>query len=520
MIIFEAPATCGAGGLRAALIGSCRVRNPISLLAQSGDLKTCQAGLQATHSMAEALQLLRFTAGELQIPDRLSAYIFDTARTPSPEAFLRTLRQGVDAFIVEVSDDRNFYDGDICFQQNFFSTNFVRPHAAALLDWFRTVCANRPVDEDCVQSALERLKAAGHRHDSEMADLLANIRYKSQCEEEIALQLGALMKAWGGRWIILGAFDVPGVDGPIMRHRRSLNEKLERAARQCGAVFYDPSHLVAEYGKATALDGGGADIYEFAPAFYPIVGERLLTLLQDARPIDVRPVSGGLPEAVTSPQPAWRPRSRLADQVNKELLNLHRRRLATLGVVESGLGPHYQSAIERETLVGARELGTLELTATYLPPYDAYVIMRAGLGELALLFAASGQKTIAYEPYPKRQAAIEAGRAHLEAAGLIASGALTIIPGLTPDGPLKGMVLGIGLDVAHLATEADAQPHFERLTLFDALLVDLHALLRLRSSQEEQDLAADRLHALGFTVRRDYYSDRLSWFHRGSIAKA
>nr|MDQ2860500.1 hypothetical protein [Pseudomonadota bacterium] len=134
------------------------------------------------------------------------------------------------------------------------------------------------------------------------------------------------------------------------------------------------------------------------------------------------------------------------------------------------------------------------------------------------LIAASGRTAIAYEPYATRRAAIEAGRAHLEAIDLIAPGLLTIVAGLTPEGPLRGRVLGMGLDVAHVSTEDAAAPHFEKLSNFEALLIDMHAFLRRRDSQGEQDAAADRLYGLGFIKRRDYAGDRLSWFHRQQAA--
>jgi hypothetical protein len=508
MNIFELPAGQDRAGLRAAAIGSCRVSNPLYALAKRGDLKVCLSALQATHSMAEALQTLRYTFGEARIPDALSPYIFDTEPSPSAQELARALRDGVDAFLVEVSDDRNFYYRDVCLQQNFFGINFVRPHGAALLGWFREVCAHRPVDEALVQSALDQLKDGGHRHDEEMADMLRNIRYERQSEEEMTLQLRDMMTRWTGRWIIVGAFDVPGYEGSITQHRRELNGKLARGAEQCGALFYDPSDLVREHGRAVALDGGGADIYEYAPAFFPTVGETLLRLLRTGEP-------GSQPPAAKDPQAAMRAaRSRLAERLNAELMELHRGRLAAMGVTASGLGPHYEAALQRESLVGARELGALELISSYLPPYDAYAVMRAGLGELALLLAASGHKTIAYEPYPTRRQAIEAGRAYLVAAGLVAPGALTIIPGLTPGGPLEGKVLGVGLDVAHVATEADAAPHYARLAGFEALLINPRSFLRRRLNQEEVELAAEKLYSLGFVVRRDYFGDRLAWFHR------
>jgi len=514
MIVFELPSDRDRGGLRAVAIGSCRIRNPISVLARRGDLKLCVVGLEATHTTVEALQSLEFVVGAIDIPDRLSPYIFGVERTPPRDDLARAVKNGVDAFVVEISDDRHFSYRDICLQQNFLSINFVRPHGSALLGWFRRLCSGHPIDEACVQTALEQLKAGEFRHDEDMADLLRNIRQTWQSEEEITDQLNALTSGFSGLWAVVGAIDVPEYDGIIMQHRRALNKKLSRAAKRCNTVFYDPSKLIAEHGAATALDGGGADIYEYAPDFYPTVGRTMVSLLQTGRPVSSRAADALASQLSRSPRCAFQERSALADRVNRALLSLHRGRLATLGVEASGLGNHYKGHLERETLVGTRELGALELIAAYLPPYDAYAVMRAGLGELALLLAASGRKAIAFEPYPTRRAAIEAGRASLEASGLLAPSLLDVVASLTPEGALGGRVLGVGLDVAHVTTEGAAEPHYENLSRFEAILVSMPAFLRRRTNVEEQDVAASRLYGLGFSVRRDYSGDRLSWFHR------
>jgi len=206
----------------------------------------------------------------------------------------------------------------------------------------------------------------------------------------------------------------------------------------------------------------------------------------------------------------------LADRLNGLLIALHRSRLNDLGVIDSGLGPHYEAVLGQNMLVGLREERTLELISRQLPAYDGFAVMRAGLGELALLIAASGRRTIAFEPYATRQAAIEAGRVHLEDAGVLSPGALTVVPSLAPEGPLEGRVLGVGLDVAHVHSEAAATPFLQRMTAFQALLIVPRTFLRLRKEAQEQTALAERLMNLGFDARRDYPADALSWFFKSN----
>jgi len=510
MVIFELPSEPRRGATLALALGSCRITVPIRMFAPRAELKVRAAGMQATHSSAEALQALAFAAGDVRIAESLRPYVFGADTTPRPDNFGRCLQEGVDSFLLEISDDRQFIHGDCQLQLNFVASHLVRPHGSALLEWFRTLGGGRAIDAGCIRSTLEKLAEAGRPADEMMVDLLSNIRLVVQTETEIAAQLRSMMTRWGGRWTLVGVSAIPGEAGAAMRRRRLLNEKLARVARQCGAAFYDPSELIATYGRTRVLDGGGVNIHEYAREFRPIVSETLLNLARG----EPRGDGAASPRHVEKRRVAFAARSRLADRVNAELLALHGQRLVELGVDESGLGAHYQALAEHRTLVGEREKGVLELLWTYLPAYDAYAVMRAGLGEMALLLAASGRRTIAFEPYERRRAAIEAGRTRLEAVGLLRPNDLTIVAGLTPDEPFEGAVLGVGLDVAQVHTEEDAEPHYRSLAKFDALLIDLHAFLRLRASPEDEEAAVRRIHASGFVKRRDYADEVLSWFRR------
>lgn len=289
MVIFELPSTRDRADLRAISLGSCRVRNPLTVLRDRGDLRIRAEGPSPTHTAAEALQSLTVVLGEQSIPETLHPYIYESDHRPSVARLARALREGIDVFLLEISDDKQFsYDG-VCLNQNFVSRNLVQAHRGALLDWYREVCRGQPVEESSVQAALDRLRGSGSRHDGAMADLLRGIRLERSGGEEIAQSLAALIAKMGGRWVVLGPFAVPGDDGDIMQRRRAFNAALSEASVKCGALFYDPSQLVLAYGKTTALAGGGVDIYEYDESFYPTLGETLVGLVRSVGPRRKRP---------------------------------------------------------------------------------------------------------------------------------------------------------------------------------------------------------------------------------------
>ena len=302
MVIFELPATRDGGNLRATSLGSSRVRNPLFVLRDRGDLRIRAEGPTPTHTAAEALQSLAVALGERSIPEALNPYVFESDHRPSVDRLARALREGVDVFLLEVSDDKQFSYGDIHLNQNFVSRNLVQAHRGALLDWYREICRGHPAEETSVQAALEKLRDNGARPDERMADLLRGIRLERNGGAEIAQTLADMTAKMGGRWIVVGPFAIPGDDGDIMQRRRAFNETLNAAAAGCGALFYDPSQLLVEYGKATALAGGGVDIYEYAESFYPTVGETLVGLIRGLGPPPKR-AAASAPTAAPAAKP-------------------------------------------------------------------------------------------------------------------------------------------------------------------------------------------------------------------------
>lgn len=511
MIVFELPPGGDGVGPRLGSLGSCRVRNPLHVLRERGELRLCDGGPCPTHSAAEALQTLRLVRGEITIPDAFAPYVFETEKTPPTARLAQVLAGGVEVFILEICDDRQFSCDGILLQQNFVSRNLVQAHRGALLTWYRDICQGRPIDEARVQSTLAELREAGFQPGETMAGLLRGVRLRRADAEEIDATLGEMMERVGGRWVVVGAITIPGHDGAIMHDRRALNAKLEAVAGARGAAFYDPTELIEAYGREIALDAEGANINEYAKPFQPIVGETLVSLARSGRPpARRRPSAAAGGGSATGAEPA--PPSPI-DRLNRELVDLHRQRLEQLGLERSGLYAYYKTRLDRDCLIAARERYAFDLIDTYLPPYDAYAVMRAGLGELAFLLAASGREVVAYEPTASRRAAIEAGAERLREAGLL-PGRLTTVGALTPTGGLNGAVLGVGLDVAQVRTEAAAAPHVENAGAFEALLIDPRCFITLREAFADQMALAETLKSMGFDARRDYPAEGLYWFRR------
>lgn len=511
MVVFELPSIPRGAGPRAVSLGSCRVHGPLAALADRGNLRLCAIRRLFSYTASEALQTLEFVAGDKAIPQTLDPYLYGAKAPLDPGPFRWAMNGGVDVSIVEISHDRQFSYGDVFLQSTFLSSHLVRPHGSALLPWFRELSSGRGVDEIDVQEAAEALRRGQFECDEQLLDLLRGVKFERQSVATIEEALGAMMSRIGGRWIVVGPVVLADHDGAIMRDRRALSAKLEQAAKRCGAILHDPSHLVSGFGRAVALDAGGADIFEYAPDFRATVGEALIDELRS--PLSRRKPRSPRRSAKVSRQFEFSSRSKLAERINAELIGLHRERLARMGAEASGIY-RYETLLKRDTLLGLRERAMLELIETYLPAYHSYGVMRAGLGEAALLLAASGRKVIAYEPNANRRSAIEAGREHLQAAGLMTGGSMTVAAALTPTRDLGIATLGVGLNVGLTADDVETGSHLQGMAAFDALLIDPEFFYRAPDNGPESARLAESLDAIGFGDRRDYPADHLAWIGR------
>ena len=516
MIIVDLPAPGPRGGLRVGAIGSCRLVNPFIALTHRGDVRIPAEGLEATHTAAEALQAIEVVRGERVIPAHLNRYIFNQDEAPAVDRLQLGLRGGVDVFLLEVAEARQFIQDGVCLQQNFVGTNLVGAYGAALLPWFRRLCKGVATDDATVVKALKRLTDRGYAPDETLEKLLRTINLERVAAADVKRDLAAMMAKMGGRWVVVGPCVVAGVGGDIMNDRREVREELRDAAEACGAVFYDPSRLIDDHGRATVLAENGADIYEWSEDFYPTVGETLVALaISQAEPGPG--VSKRSRQTAGSPQQAAKSRAALADGVNAELVALHRCRLAELGGEASSLSPHYQALTDRSELVGRRERSAFELIAAHLPQYDAYGVLRAGWGELALLLAASGRRVIAYEADPRHCLALQAGAQCLREVGLIEEGALTVVESRAPDSPPPEGTLGVGLGAVMGRDPALSEALMPHMAAFEGLLINLRTFLIMRESLTERETAAEELTALGFGRVRDYPAEGLTWFRRNAV---
>lgn len=189
----------------------------------------------------------------------------------------------------------------------------------------------------------------------------------------------------------------------------------------------------------------------------------------------------------------------IASKLNTALLALHRERLARLGSEGSGLYSHYETVIGRGALVGAKEANIAEVVLRSLPRFRQYHVLRAGLGELALLLAALELPVAAFEPNNRRREAIADGITCLSDRSLLALSDIETRADLLA-GRDNNNTLAIATELILALSDDGERSLLDRIASYDAVLIAPAQFLRRRKSADDKEAAIEQLRERGFSV--------------------
>jgi hypothetical protein len=511
MRVFDVPKGYAGIGrqLRVAVHGSCRVHDPFEALAAAGKLMKVWANhLAVSYTFGEACQALQWNLGERAIPAELLPFIVDDpTRLPAIEPQQRRVLESVDVFIVEISELRQIRYRDFFFQIQVFMRNFVSRHGAALLPWYRLFSTGRPATKDVIQEALGRLAHLDAEERAFVESILVETQLAAIDPESAKRAIATLAATCDARWLFVSHFVVPGMSGTLMLDRAKLQEILRAATAACNVDFFDPSQMVGRYGRATALANAGADIYHYNPDFQSMIGDALLLQLSATLEPDRAALELAAPNAAPPLQP-------ISCALNALLTMCHRERLARLGVDGSGLHAHYALLLERCEIVGRQELDIAEIILRYLPAFDCYHVLRAGLGEMAFLLAVLGRRTKAFDPFAGRLQALTAGAKYLRSCGFLGEDGVDATLATVPSPSPGERTLAVATQLALTASPAEEESILKQLERYDAVLFLPGALVRPRDSKADEELLIDRFRRAGFVEVRDYPHLRLVYCAR------
>jgi len=445
-----------------------------------------------THTTGEASQNFDLAEGAVP-PGVILPFILQPAELPPPGS--ADLLKSVDTFLVEVSDNREITAGDWILQSNFLTRHLIQKHAAALFPWWKEICSIGVARPETVVAAVEKLRAGDAENLDELEQVLRFTRMTRQSPEETAAGVSELVKRADAKWIFVSHFVVPDDQGTVMEDRRRLVAAIREGASTANAEFFDPSVLIEKHGRATALAGNGADIFEYAEAFNEVVGDAYLEILGREPPSSA--ASGMLPHVahdVSAPE-------EIIELANAELVSIHSRRLTELGRDSSGLFEHYEALVSKGELIPRSDVNRLLHILEFLPEYDRYVVLRAGLGELGFALALAGRKVLAWEPNPARYRAIKEGAALLSERHPEISDNFEVVSGDLRDLEIQPLefTLGIALSLVILNDGDDEFELAKSAAKTSQLLYSPRHFLRSRPSDLAETQSQDLLANAGYS---------------------
>lgn len=491
--------TCGQrAGTRVAVIGSCRVHDPFETLANTGRAVRVWANpSSATHSFGEARQIVRYTRGEIDIPESLRPFIFHPPEPPARSATEKCVLETVDAVFLEVSELRQISHGQYFFQANFFYREFVSKYGAPLLPWYRAFSLDQPIGDDLIAEALGKLADRTAEERAIIESVLRHTKLRIPDVEAAAAMLDDIVFDRSKQWVLASHFLVPGLTGTQMNDRARLIDVVRQAAGRHGVAMFDPTMILEQHGREVALASGGKDIYHFNADIHETVANALLDAggLIDTKASSAAKAAGGETRAVSV--------TAAAELVNDALIQLHQERVSKLGVDGSGLYSHYKGLMDSHQISGSKTADLVNLIANLLPRFDRYDVLRAGLGEITFVLAALGLRAAGFDNNPRRFSAMSAGLEKLADADPELARRITIGRAIIPDVPERGKTLAVAHHLIGFTPAQEGQA-LAQLAAYDALLIDPRIFLFSRATDQEREAVVETLKRLGFSQIRQY----------------
>lgn len=492
---------------RVAVIGSCRVTEPATILVRRRHAMLVWEMPSLTHTVTEAFQSLSYARGDYEIPDAYQLLAFASDLKSYAGGLTPELLKSIDSFVVEICDLKQIKLDKFYFQQNYFNKNFLVPHASALLPWFREFSRGKIPSPAIIEMTIRQLKDAGVAVTEEIEAILYSCRLEQMTIDDLRRGIDSLMFDKSKEWIFVSHFLIPGERGSIMDDRHRLVEALRCVTDEARVRLFDPSVFFVGRERREILDDNGANVYEYLPQFREVVATTL------AKEIAGRP--GGESTSLRADSSFVRD---AAESINTMLLACHAERCAVFGIEESGLHQHYKTMLDANCFVQKWHIDIAMLVTNFLPRFDRYFVTNAGLGELAFLLAKCGLATTSLQQYTKRYGALRAGFARLAVEDGDAAARSEMRNDFLPDRTNASQrSLAIAIDTTtSRSCEAEIVGKF---AMFDALLVNLRLFLTVRESKEEQNEAADLIQAAGFRLVKRYPALQLAYFERrGDVA--
>ena len=256
--------------------GSCRIHKPIRCVAATGRCSYFDGGSPAyLHSAREALQRLRWTFGDISLPDRIASLVFARDATPEFRKKHEHRLAGVDFLLTEISSGKDFI-----FDGYFLQLNRLQMLVGPLGDlgktWWREVSHNGRASPDTVSAIVNSHLFKEGKFSKHDAEVLSGVTQETQDEAATASTLAQIKEIWAQPMGIVSHVGLPLLNGQPLKPRMAFIKRLGGAANDLAIPVFQPANVIAAFGREHALAKNGADLDHYDDDFNAIYGWYLL----------------------------------------------------------------------------------------------------------------------------------------------------------------------------------------------------------------------------------------------------
>tara|TARA_Y100000739_G_scaffold174580_1_gene152342 strand:- start:62 stop:931 length:870 start_codon:yes stop_codon:yes gene_type:complete len=275
MRIIELYSNKGDHTIRAAVIGTCRLANPLNELREIDGAKVLWAHSGFAHSIHDAMQWISLIKNEKTVPKGLYQLIFgrtfeELNGSETEKKFQRGLElfNSCDILILEISSNKRVHTKNFDFNSNYLNNNFIRPGGIEILNWWSKVCKGGDISKEEIQKGIETIseKKLFTKKDSKM--ILSECKMTIDENKEMLKSINKLNNDLKDMECIIIVNPDPSYSN-VSKFLSSESRKNKKFK------YLDPNTLIKNFKVEEVFMGKGKDKNHYDEEFNIKVGEHI-----------------------------------------------------------------------------------------------------------------------------------------------------------------------------------------------------------------------------------------------------
>lgn len=248
-------------------IGTCRINTPIKRGAARYPIALDYRRVYGfVHTSAEALQQLRYRAGEVSFPENVLPVLFRPGEASGAEP---PVADKADLTVIEISSAKSCMIDGVAVQSNYlvryFADFFSPPRRARRVKIFWDLV--RAGNREKLHAFLDADPVYRFYSSAEKV-LLASVSVHMQSFDNVFADMAGMVERVGrDRVVFVTHVNAVGADGSLITSRDKLIRWVRQSSVRLNVPCFDPTELMRELGQDGAMEKGGLDLTHFTPAF-------------------------------------------------------------------------------------------------------------------------------------------------------------------------------------------------------------------------------------------------------------